>query len=242
MMRVLFEDGYYLRACTINFNVLRKAHHVHTTNNGRAECRNRTPCLQMYVGLYYRWRVVCFFQKKTKSTTTMLFPWQSSWSCSLWAVQNTLLLFQVLWGSLIHDNRKTKVWCGAYVWGLCVGGCRYYLRENTIVFSKGQSCRYNSRAGTVRSAGTIWGNMVVKSHPQEDILYLSEMKEAVSLIMSFLQSLNNYSIQQNGLIYRRVYTWYTRMLFWIWFPNQFQAKRINAHWCTLARLHYSTCI
>ena len=43
-------------------------------------------------------------------------------------------------------------------------------------------------------------------------------------------------------VVRHVYTWYNWMLFRIWFLNQFQVKRINAHWCTLAHPHYSICI
>ena len=41
--------------------------------------------------------------------------------------------------------------------------------------------------------------------------------------------------------FRHISTWYTWMQFWIWFPNQFQAKSINAHRCALAHLHYSIC-
>ena len=55
-----------------------------------------------------------------------------------------------------------------------------------------------------------------------------------------LQTKRVYDYRQTSFE-RRVYTWYTWMRFQSRFLNQFQAKRINTHWCASARLHYSIC-
>ena len=46
------------------FILLAHVHHVHTTNNGRAERQKRTPHLQTHVGPGHRWRVVSLSNRK----------------------------------------------------------------------------------------------------------------------------------------------------------------------------------
>ena len=80
----------------------------------------------------------------------MLFLCQSSWSCSLCAVHNSLLLLKALCESFVRDDRKVKLWCGAYAWeGVDI------IQGRMLFFSKQQSCRYNSRVVTVWRVGTI---------------------------------------------------------------------------------------
>ena len=81
-------------------------------------------------------------------------------------------------------------------------GHGHYFEGGITFPSKGPLCGCNARVGTIWRVGTSQGNTLVNHlHRSYDTLYFIEMKEAMSLIMPFLQSMYNYSSRQNGLIY-----------------------------------------